>query len=279
MSKDKAYRICIIVPKNYPHAAGFTEVALLLKHTLFSLGKECDIKINDISNDRINIILGANLLSADTFFDSSGQYIIYQLEQLSDDEGWYSESNLNIYNNANAVWDYSPRNITFLKQHDVNAQYLPIGYHPILEQIKCKDDRDIDILFFGSRNERRNKTLRELHDKGLNTKALFGFYGRDRDAFVARSKIVLNIHFYSTNIFEAVRVSYLVNNRCFVISEESNDYSYKGVELCFAPYDDIIDTCNYYLKNPEEIEAKRGIVYNQFKELYPMEKLLKEVLF
>lgn len=277
MSKKEQFRVCIIVKEGNPHAACFTEVALLLKNTFLSMGKNCDVKINELHNDRINIILGANLLNPETFSTPS-RYIIYQLEQLSEDEGWYSDSKLDIFHRAYTVWDYSPQNIAFLKKHNVNAQYLPIGYHPTLEQIKSDESRDIDIMFFGSRNERRNKILQSLHDKGLNVKALFGIYGKERDALIARSKIILNIHFYSVNIFEAVRVSYLLNNRCFVLSEDSPVYPYDGIDLCQAPYEKIIDTCCYYLEHPDEMEERRNLVYNQFKELYPMEKLLKEVL-
>ncbi len=277
MTVEEKYRICIIVPEGNPHAACFTEVGVLLKSTFLSAGISCDITLNDLDNERINIILGANLLDPRTF-SPSARYIIYQLEQLSDDEGWYTDSKLSLFEKAFAVWDYSLQNIVFLKSHGIFAHYLPLGYHPALEQIKVQTDRDIDILFFGSRNGRREEILNTLHQQGLNVKALFGLYGNDRDAYIARSKIILNIHFYSVNIFEAVRVSYLLNNRCFIVSEESSGYPYEGVSIPLVPYDDIIETCTDFLNHRDEMDEKRERMYSEFKELYPMEKLLKNLL-
>ena len=54
---------------------------------------------------------------------------------------------------------------------------------------------------------------------GINVKALFGVYGRERDKLIARSKIVLNMHHYSSQIFEIVRVFYLLTNRKAVVAE------------------------------------------------------------
>lgn len=277
MDTDDTYRICIIVPQGNPHVACFAEVALLLEHSFLSLGISCDIALNDLAEDRINIILGANLLNPDTF-SPAARFVIYQLEQLSDSEGWYSDAKMGLFRKADAVWDYSKENIAFLQSHGVEASHLPLGYHPALEQIQIQDDREIDVLFFGSRNQRRNAVLEKLHKKGVSVKALFGVYGKDRDAFIARSRSIINIHFYSATIFEAVRISYLLNNRCFVISEESSVYPYHGVSLPLVPYDSLIDTCMQYCKQPEEIERLRQQMYEEFKTLYPMESLLKKIV-
>ncbi len=271
------YRVCIIVPKGNPHAACFTEVALLLEHTFLSIGVSCDIALNDLADDRINIILGANLLDPDSF-SPTARFIIYQLEQLSDTEGWYSDTRLRLFQRAHAVWDYSIENIKFLNEHSITAEHLPIGYHPALERIQMAENRDIDVLFFGSRNERRNAILERVHAAGIPVKALFGVYGKDRDAFIARSNIILNIHFYSANIFESVRISYLLNNRSFVVSEESSVYPYEGISLPLVPYSDLTDTCIRFLDQPEEIERIRNRTYDEFKSLYPMENLLKNIL-
>jgi hypothetical protein len=74
---------------------------------------------------------------------------------------------------------------------------------------------------------------------------VFGLYGADRDALVARSKIVLNLHFYDSKIFEVVRVSYLLTNGACVVSESGLDPTeneFAGA-LAFAPYEALADTC------------------------------------
>jgi hypothetical protein len=279
MSSEKKYHICILAAENNPHSACFMEVAILLKSSLISLGMHCDVGINKLLPDRTNILLGSNILTFDSF-SFSGEYIVYQLEQLSDKEGWYSESMKKLLANASAVWDYSLQNIDFLHAKGIKALYLPLGYSKSLEVIPKNMDKDVPILFYGSINERRRNILGTLlKNENIKLQTIFSVYGNARDALIARSKILLNIHYYTTNIFEAVRVSYLLNNRCFVISEESPVYPYTGVDMCLVPYDGLIESCLYYLEHPDKMEEKRELTYNQFKELYPMEKLLEKVLY
>ena len=47
-------------------------------------------------------------------------------------------------------------------------------------------------------------------------------WGIVRNELIARSKIILNIHFYLSGILETPRVSYAVANKKFIISENSN---------------------------------------------------------
>jgi len=83
--------------------------------------------------------------------------------------------------------------------------YVPIGYVPELTRIAPAAE-DIDVLFYGASYERRYAVLRDLHDRGLRVKWLSGVYGASRDAWIARSKIVLNIHYWDAKIFEKVRL-------------------------------------------------------------------------
>jgi hypothetical protein len=71
-------------------------------------------------------------------------------------------------------------------------------------------------------------------------------YGADRDAWIARSKIVLNLHYWDAKIFEIVRVSYLLANRRAVVSERGADWALeRDLEsgIAFADYDGIVDRC------------------------------------
>lgn len=278
MKRDNLYRVCLLVAEKNPHSACFVELALLLKHSFTSLGLGCDIALNSLDAGKTNIILGSNLLSNPDAL-STHSYIVYQLEQLSNSEGWFSPAMRNILRNAREVWDYSTHNIAFLNSCGIDAKYLPIGYHSSLEVIPRSENKDIDIFFYGSVNERRRNLLNRIaENKSIHSRIVFGVYGPERDKLIAQSKIVLNIHFYEARRFEEVRVSYLLNNGCFVISEDSPDYPYAGVELEQIAYDSIIDRCNYYLSRPAEMEQRRAVIYKQFKTLYPMEQLLEKVL-
>ena len=53
-------------------------------------------------------------------------------------------------------------------------------------------------------------------------------YGRELDQYIARSKVVLNLHFYEKASFEIFRVSHLLANHKCVVTE-ADDYG--DVEL------------------------------------------------
>jgi len=272
------YRVCLIFPDENPHAACFREIGLLILSALKSNNFDCDLSINNLHPDRINIIIGYHLI---TFHDNlkNFRYIPYQLEQLHSREFPFNSNMEAILRHALTIWDYSIENINFLKTKKLHARLLLPGYHENLEMIKeIKDEKkNFDILFYGSVGERRKKILDELA-KHCKVKLLLGVYGEKRDDWTRRSKIILNVHHYSTLLFEAVRVSYLLNNRCTVLSENSTDYCFDKVNLCSARYENIVETCLDLLKNKEKREILRMQNYNDFKINYEMTKLIKNVL-
>jgi hypothetical protein len=205
------------------------------------------------------------------------RYIPYQLEQLHTREFPFSQNMELVLKNAFDVWDYSEKNIAFLKELGISAKQLVPGYHENLEIVPPSPARSIDILFYGSVGERRKQVLGEL-DNQCKLKVLFGVYGEKRDKWISRSKIILNLHHYSKQIFEAVRISYLLNNRSFVISETSIDYCYDKVNLTMAPYENLVETCREFLKHPEQTDALRQQNYEEFKNNYHMTELIKKVL-
>jgi hypothetical protein len=273
------FRVCIIVPQGYRHSLCFIEIGFLLKHSLESLGFSCDITLNDLARDRINIILGWHLIR---FGDELAhvRYIPYQLEQLSE-ASWKSFPDLmkQTLSRAFDVWDYSPENITFLKKHGIAARQVPVGYHKSLELVPRAGVQDIDILFYGSICDRRRAILDQLSgDSTIVVRSLFDVYGKDRDECIARSKVILNIHFYDAQILESVRISYLLNNRCFVVSEASKTNPYPAVDIPMFGYSDLAEACRAFLKNKAAIASVCQANYREFKEAYPMTELLRNAL-
>jgi hypothetical protein len=272
------YRVCIIAPPGYIHSSCFLEVAWLLAASISELGFECDAKLNEPDKERVNILLGGHLLTS-TGSLKGIRYIPYQLEQLSSNEGAWND-NLNLLlSQATEVWDYSVENIAFLATKGISAKHVPVGYHRVLERIPDIQPKEADVLFYGSLGGRRKPLLDKLAASGsLKVKAIFGVYGQERDAWISRSKIVLNIHYYDVKIFEAVRISYLINNRIFVLSEESAINPYPGVTIPMAPYDGIEDAIRMYLADDHLRDKIRQENYESFKEKYPMIKMLENVL-
>ena len=124
---------------------------------------------------------------------------------------------------------------------------MPIGYMPEMRRIEPASEQDIDVLFYGGVTERRGEVLQDLKDAGLGVKVLQNHWGFERDRYIARSKVVLNMHAgFLANTFEIVRVSYLLANSKAVVSEycESTviEDDFLGA-LVMVDYKDLVPAC------------------------------------
>jgi hypothetical protein len=243
------YNVVLISPPGYEHAPALLDVGRLLVCSLRSLGLRCEMQVNTLDRWAVNVVLGYHLLD-DPSMLAGHRVVIYQLEQLSDREGWFGPARLAVLEQAGEIWDYCRANIEFLQERGLGPiGHLPLGFHEALCTIPDAEP-EIDVLFYGSINERRRAVLEELAPH-CRLHALFGVYGQERDEHIARSRIVLNVHYYERQIMEQVRISYLLNNRRFVLSEASADNPY-GDALATAPHADLVESCLRYLAHPEK---------------------------
>jgi len=246
MNMQDSYCIWVVTPPGYAHAGAFSEVALGLQGGFRDLGINAPIVT---ARDRIRskaIVLGANLLPRLSGVKAPGRSILYNLEQITPGSEWLSRDYLKLLR-CHRVWDYSRYNIGQLQRLGIcDLVHCPIGFSERLCRFDPAPERDIDVLFYGSINERRLKVLDELVRTGLRVETLFGAYGEQRDVMIARSRIVLNIHYYPAKIFEIVRISYLLANRVCVVSEESTpDSALESVQagIAQAPYAQLTEKC------------------------------------
>lgn len=273
LQRDR-YNIVLIQPPKFAHVGVFTDVARLLAASFHSLGRSCEVSLNTMQSGAINVLLGYQL-AGDWADLRNHAYIIYQLEQLLPDDFRFQNRWIDVLSKAAAVWDYSALNVEFLHQRGFDGvKHLPLGYHAELETIQPEVE-DIDVLFYGSANDRRRALLEELNRRCVFCHG-FGVYGRQRDAAIARSKIVLNLHASSAARFEQTRVSYLLNNQRFVVSEPAADNPY-GDFLVTATYDELIETCMRYLADPVARQRSAADAAERFRQM-PMTKFLASVL-
>ena len=284
INKQEEYHICLVCSQtnNKPkYPLIFWEIVSLLFHSFSALDIACTFKVNQLEKKKTNIILGNIITNSDLLEHLTDiKYILYQFEQLSDIEGWYGKFPLfrSIIHNASEIWDYSVNNIKFLQNKNMRAKLLPLGYNKNLENIINNVGKDIDILFYGSTNERRLQILHELEIRGLRVKLLSEIYGRERDQYIARAKIVLNIHYFDMAIFESARIHYLLNNKVFVITEQSVDNPYPKVDLVNVPYEQLVDECIKRLADWENTRKLAELNYEQFKKYYPMTGFLRGII-
>jgi len=273
------YCIWIVSPPNYIHSRAFDEVAVGLKSGIFKLGFKIPIvrNVKDVYGQAI--VLGGNLIPRLGLSDIPKNLILFNLEQIQLDSPWMSQSYLDILR-AYPVWDYSHQNIKELKKLGINnITHCGLGYEPELTKIPQLKE-DIDVLLYGSLNDRRTKILNELKSKGLNIVALFGAYGEIRDRYIARSKIILNIHYYEARVFEVVRVSYLLANKKFVISEvgQDNDLEKPFADgMVLSTYKELVEKCVKYLRDESSRKeiAEKGF---DLMEQRPQSVFLKQAL-
>ncbi|WP_156688299.1 hypothetical protein [Mycobacterium sp. Marseille-P9652] len=240
------FAVAVVAPPSNPTVGGgFREVAEAVHHALLALGHDSVLTNRLDLDDRRTIVFGGNHL-LHYGLEPPKNPVFYNLEQLGDDSPWMAMPDFVDLFRRYSNWDYSQANIEYLASLGLpRPTYVPIGYVPELTRIAPAPE-DIDVLFYGMLSERRYAVLRDLHDRGFRVKWLSGALGASRDAWIARSKIVLNIHYWDAKIFEIARVSYLLANRRAVVSERGADPRLEcdlGSSVAFADYDGLVERC------------------------------------
>ncbi len=245
------FAVVTVRPPGYAHAEAFAEVGETLLHALRRLGHDAVVADHPVPGRRA-IVLGSNLLPRHPLPLDPGD-VLYNLEQVEERSPWLGPE-LRALFRRHPVWDYSARNAARYPALGLPAPVVvPIGWAPELARIAPAAVEDVDVLFYGSVNERRRGILEALAARGLRVEARFGLYGAERDALIARSKIVLNVHFYEAKVFEEVRVSYLLGNGRCVVSERGADpeaeRAFEG-GVAFADHDRLVETCAALAADP-----------------------------
>jgi hypothetical protein len=245
-------RFAVIVPHipGYVHAEAFREIAETVHFGLRALGCDSILSPHVDNPGRRHIIFGANLIaSLGLAHEVRPGSVLYNLEQITPESPWVTPELLRLLR-AHEVWDYSEANVHSLQTMNVHARHVPIGYMPELTRIEAAPRPDIEVLFCGSLTDRRLVILQSLRDRGVGVTSVCGLYGQERDRLIARAKILLNLHALGSQVFEIVRVSYLLANHRFVLSEPGVGEPIERAlapGVAFAAYGDLVDRCIHYL--------------------------------
>lgn len=281
MDVNQPVVITSIEPSGYPHAHAFDEVADTVEYGLSRLGYKVLRMKNAVPTDAPVILFGGHLLDGSTVGQLPASVIFYNLEQADPGARWMTGPYAAAMQH-HEVWDFNEVSVWRLAKAGVAPKILwaPIGFVPELQRIPAAIEEDIDVLFYGSVNPRRQYILDRLSAAGIHVVHAFGIYGAERDALLARAKLVLNIHYYDSNIFEWVRVFYALANRKAVVSEDSILTAFdQGVEAAvqFTPYSHVVDACLALLTDSER---RHALIENGLPHLLarPEERILDSVL-
>jgi len=269
--------IGVVSPPNYVHSQAFREVAETLEAAAIALGHDVVVSTETNLPNRRTIVLGTNLLVRHPQ-PLGPDAILYNLEQVQAGP-WFDGAMVELLKRYQ-VWDYSVRNADALELMGVpRPKVVPVGWVPELNRIpKCEED--IDVLFYGSINPRRRAIIEALRRANLRVETLFGTYGRERDAYIARSKLVLNVHYYESKVFEIVRVSYLLANGRAVVSERGGcpeEEAQFEPGVAFANYEELVQRCIELLAAPQE-RAAMALRGQKLMEARPMTEALRRAL-
>jgi hypothetical protein len=274
------YNICIIQPSQYIHSLAFIELGELLLYSLQDLGFQAQLQFNQIDPDGRNILIGCHLLDTKFIQLVPKSTVILNTEQIyADSTDWNGP--IFEWTKHFETWDYSERNI--LKFHELGiglTRHLKIGFQKELARIPKAEAQDIDVLFYGSMNERRLSIINDLKAAGLKVHTVRGVYGSDRDELISRAKVVLNHHYYQSQIFEIIRVFYLLTNSIAVVGEVNPNSSIDPIYLdgIFAsPYENLTNSCLRLIKDDvlrKQLENKAFETISQ----YPQKRFTAELL-
>jgi hypothetical protein len=272
----RAVRLVLIRPAGLAHVSSVAEVMESLLFGFRALGIDADIAENTLRSNAVNIIFMAFYLHEDDIRQLPANTIIYNFEQMGVSGAFFDTPSFRTAVTRFRVWDYNLRNLERLGPiigHG-RRQVVPVGYAPILSRIPRAPVQDIDVLFYGSINQRRRDVLLGLRRAGLNLHHVFGAYGAERDALIARAKVVLNIQFYPTKILEVVRISYLLANRKAVVTELDDETEIEPDlrdAVAGVPYDRLVAECCRLVAeaNERQILEDRGFAIFQQRDLVP----------
>lgn len=193
-------------------------------------------------------------------FDVPGDAIIYNTEQVLAGTHW---KNLEAYKD-NPIWDYSRVHVQWFRARGASrVVHCPVGYVEGMETISVGLE-DIDVLFYGTPSPPRHEVMTKLAMSGLRVKWVVGLYGADLDRLIARSKVILNLHFYDSPVFEIFRVSHLLaNGRCVVSEAGGRDPELEalaGRATVCVPRGELVEACRELAGDPARRRevAERG---------------------
>lgn len=236
----------------------FSEVAQTLHYGLLSLGFDSVILENQIASNRRHIILAAFDRKIEDIPPGS---IIYNFDQTISPilkRNYYRDMMVKF-----ETWDASQLNIV---QHELvygirGIRFVPLGHVPqLFSQIQA--DEDLDVLLLAARSPRRDAIVIKLKEMGLRVLCIQDVFGDERATLIARSKIVLNVHYYdNATMFETVRAMIVLQAGKLLVSETSNDpieAHYKDA-VVFSTYENLVETCVMYSRNPDARESIRAL--------------------
>ncbi|MBK7722249.1 MAG: hypothetical protein IPI32_08510 [Austwickia sp.] len=266
------------------HARAFDEIVETLQSSFTRIGMRPKLVSHEMAaQDAPSVVVAPHLLDPrilETLRPDTT--VLYNWEQLIRGGTALVSPTLRAAMSRFTIWDYSSVNVDDWRARGVHAIHVPLGYDPLLERLpELSREPDFDVVHVGSVNKRRMAILEALAARGWRVHAAFGVYGRERDALLARSRLVLNLHFYESALLEIARLSYLWANRKPVVTEigptTSDDLGMR--DWCLhAPYEALVERVEEALLNPLRTARMTDVAYHRFRQVADASIILQGAL-
>jgi hypothetical protein len=273
------FNISVVDPKGYPYTHFLYNTCKLLNYGLESLGHDCCITRNHLDASRMTILIGGHLLNSLDVIDQiarAGPYIVLQSEAIQSaivNQAMY----VPLLQRARSVWEGIPDQLAPLALLGARPQLLLAGYHPRMEEIAAKNNRDIDFLFFGSITPHRQTMFDQLRQRGCEVVTMFDEDAIFRDDMIARTKVHLAPRQSDAmNHLPYVRICYLLNNRGLCVVERCRDQEWLQDCFLWAESSRWVDLCEQTLRRPGR-EQLATEFYERYKRT-PFTDYLEKVL-
>ena len=244
----------LIIVDEAPNA--FNEVAVMLKE-MYGDNPDYDDTV---------FWLGYNILTSSNLRVKypNKRLIIFQLEQLSDSSPYNNSRVKRILKTADEIWDYDEHNVEWIKKSlGIKAKLHSLNYVNSLEVITevPEAEHDIDVIFYGSLKSKRRRDIvdklkKEFEEQGLVFMAFDNLYQEQLWPYIARSKVVLNVHYYTVSRQEQARIFFnLINGKCVVSEPSPTNYVGDLIKECEVTQ--MVSTCKELIDSDDWYEFGR----------------------
>lgn len=249
---------------HHPRPFVFTDAARSITASLQASGIAARHVVNRVPPKGGLIVLGwtPGWLSAHAHQLDPERTFIFNAEQLGTKESAVVTAD---YLQALSKWpvlDYHESNADFLRKRfgpSVRVTTVPLIPGPAVHYAVDTHRPDpseaaVDVLFYGSLNERRERVLDAIRKSGLRLEVVSGSFGHELAPALLRCKLVLHVHYYPSALFPMLRMLQPLARGVPIVCERSvfsrwNDWSDSGI--VFAEYSLLAQACLDLVNDPE----------------------------
>jgi hypothetical protein len=246
------------------------DIVQTFRIALEKLGHDVTYQHSVVAADAVNIVFFCWSLRWEDLAALQPNCIVVNFEHLTPGGQFFPEAYREILQRS-YVWEYSESNFQRMPLLGMpHADYTPLGYEEgaapalALDALLPEDERDIDVLFFGLQSPRRVRVLDGLRALGLRVETTNHRHWspEERDAYLQRSKVVLNMHNYDdSRIVEIPRLSIFFRHRkaivCELYADSEIDPSLRDA-MVGAEYDGLVEATAALVADPARRAALEG---------------------